>query len=655
MASLATRTSRRPLSRDDFEVAIICALPLEYDAVAILLDERWDDRGEMFGRAPGDSNTYTTGRMGEHNVVVLVLSDMGKVNAATTACYLKLSYQALTLVLLVGICGGVPLCAEGEILLGDVIISKTLVQHDLGKQYPNELLRKDTYQDNLRKHNRNILNFLALFSADSNKIALQECTANFLTQLQSRSSNQTKYKYPGTSRDKLFQPGYRHKHHESPTCICKNCNERQDAVCDATLHLSCDELGCHDTYLESRQRLLVKSRLEREGKASAQDPNIYSGAIASGDQVIKSGEHRDMLSQKERVIAFEMEAAGVWDELPCIVIKGVSDYADSHKNDEWQNFAAATAASTSKTLLRRYPRTDRRSTPLDHEHFAGVPNHRRRLSATDDDIAASSRRHANGVSLFRQKNYSQAETEIRWAAECRKRLLGPDHKATYDSIHWLGVILHHQKEYLLASKQLQCAANNRERLFDINSEDTLTSIQWLGCNHYYLKEYDKARQELQRAADGRRRILGIDNEDTLSSLYWLGIVFYDQKNFSQAERMFRCAAREQESLLGHYNEDALCSVHWLGVTLYKQGRYAEAEDELKCVADARQWVLGLDDEDTLLSQFWLGCCFYGQKKYTHAEDTFKQLRDSLRKVCGHRHAKTLEAAEWLTKAREKRG
>ncbi len=27
-----------------------------------------------------------------------------------------------------------------------------------------------------------------------------------------------------------------------------------------------------------------------------------------------------------------MEGAGVWDEVPYIVIKGICDYADSHKN-----------------------------------------------------------------------------------------------------------------------------------------------------------------------------------------------------------------------------------------------------------------------------------------------------------------------------------
>jgi nucleoside phosphorylase len=66
---------------------------------------------------------------------------------------------------------------------------------------------------------------------------------------------------------------------------------------------------------------------------------------------MKSGEHRDLLEKNEGVIGIEMEGAGVWDNLPCVIIKGVCDYADSHKNKAWQNYAAATAASAAKALL----------------------------------------------------------------------------------------------------------------------------------------------------------------------------------------------------------------------------------------------------------------------------------------------------------------
>ncbi len=98
----------KPLHREDFEVAILCALPLEYDAVSLLFDEFWDGDGDPYGRAAGDYNIYGTGRIGTHNVVLALLPRMGKVNAAGVAASLRATYSNVQIALLVGICGGVP-------------------------------------------------------------------------------------------------------------------------------------------------------------------------------------------------------------------------------------------------------------------------------------------------------------------------------------------------------------------------------------------------------------------------------------------------------------------------------------------------------------------------------------------------------------------
>ena len=50
-----------------------------------------------------------------------------------------------------------------------------------------------------------------------------------------------------------------------------------------------------------------------------------------------------------------MEAAGLMNDFPCLVIWGICDYADSHKNKRWQNYAVATAAVYAKELLRATP------------------------------------------------------------------------------------------------------------------------------------------------------------------------------------------------------------------------------------------------------------------------------------------------------------
>ena len=93
------------------------------------------------------------------------------------------------------------------------------------------------------------------------------------------------------------------------------------------------------------------SKLVRRKSRTSEEPVIHYGLIASGDQVMRDGATRDRLGREHDVLCFEMEAAGLMDSFPCLVIRGICDYADSHKNKNWQDYAAATAAAYAKELL----------------------------------------------------------------------------------------------------------------------------------------------------------------------------------------------------------------------------------------------------------------------------------------------------------------
>lgn len=80
-------------------------------------------------------------------------------------------------------------------------------------------------------------------------------------------------------------------------------------------------------------------------------PVVHYGLIASGNSVIKDSGLRDFLSRELGIYCVEMEAAGLMDSYPCVVIRGICDYADSHKNKDWQGYAAATAVAYAKELL----------------------------------------------------------------------------------------------------------------------------------------------------------------------------------------------------------------------------------------------------------------------------------------------------------------
>ncbi|KAM5365796.1 hypothetical protein ACJA88_012310 [Fusarium oxysporum] len=309
----------RPSDRRGFEIAIICALTLEADAIEALFDHHWEDDGPPFDKEPGDPNAYSTGVIGRFNVVLAHMPGMGKVHAATVASNCGKSFTSIKLALVVGICGVVPFGpAKDEIILGDVIISNGVIQYDFGRQLPERFARKNTLLEVPGRPNVEIRGVLAKLEGLRHRRQLNAKIEGYLAVLQ--SDPELHAEYPGAAKDRLFEPSYRHTDDQS----------------------SCEQLGCNG-------KLVSRSRLSAADVPTK--PTIHFGLMASGDAVMKSGEDRNRIATAEGIIAFEMEGAGVWDSFPCIIIKGGCDYADSHKSKVWQRYAAATAAACAKAFL----------------------------------------------------------------------------------------------------------------------------------------------------------------------------------------------------------------------------------------------------------------------------------------------------------------
>lgn len=329
-----------------------------------IFDEFWEEENS-YGKAAGDPNTYTTGRIGKHNVVLAHMPGIGKSASASLAASFCSSFDGIRLGLVVGICGGVPTGApEGEeIILGDVIISTGVVQFDFGRQYLNKVVRKDILEDNLGRHNLEVRGFLQKMSGLHGRKQLMDNSFLYLTELCYKPLFRT-WGYPGASEDILYPSAYHHKHQQPEAC--RICASQEDSLCQAAIESSCEELNC-DT---SRQipRLRLQKMKERTILAETEiihRPDIHFGKVASGDLVMRSEIHRDRLANQEKVIAFDMEAAGVWDHFSTVVIKGVCDYADSHKNKKWQKYAAATAAACMKAFLKEWRGMDKPLHPLE--------------------------------------------------------------------------------------------------------------------------------------------------------------------------------------------------------------------------------------------------------------------------------------------------
>lgn len=293
-----------PFPHSDYTIAWICALPLELAASRAMLDEQHPPPPHQVG----DDNIYVVGRIHRHNVVMACLPQYGTNNAAIVATNLKRSFPGIRATLMVGIGGGSP--SQADLYLGDVVVGTRVMQYDMGK-----VVGGGHFQGTAVAKTPSMLLNSALSTLRSQHVAQQSSD---------RTGSLLKSRFPDLTRpdrpDSLFQASYEHHPFGAPTCD-----------------------GCDPAKVQPRA-----FRLSNE-------PKIHYGVIASGNSVMRDGKSRDDVSQRLSALCFEMEAAGMMDTLQCLPIRGICDYSDSHKNKEWQDYAAATAAAYAWELLKVIP------------------------------------------------------------------------------------------------------------------------------------------------------------------------------------------------------------------------------------------------------------------------------------------------------------
>ncbi|KLO91833.1 Uncharacterized protein Y057_12090 [Fusarium fujikuroi] len=350
-------STQPPKDRDEFRIAIVCALPCEADAVTLLFDEFWDEISAPYERLESDRNTYITGRMGRHNVVLATLHNRGTINAATGSVCLTLRYPNIKLALLVGTCGGMPRLENIDAYLGDVVISKDVTQYDFGARYPDgHFILNDAAEKMIRRANRDIRTMLATYETEFMRKRLKVAAKSHLKDLQEaalKAGRTANYQYPGMKEDRLFPPDYRHEHEES----CTLCKDNLHGFCKINYKSSCIEVGC------DLSKLIPRCHQDDLPQGAEFTPEIFLGRFGSANTPVKDGDLRDELARKYHLDAFETEGAGMWDDVPTLIIKGISGYADSHSNKAWKHYASATAASVAKAVLGRYPSSNNREVP----------------------------------------------------------------------------------------------------------------------------------------------------------------------------------------------------------------------------------------------------------------------------------------------------
>lgn len=289
-------------------LGIITALPKEYVAIKTLLETQ----EEFVVQGRGAGRRYLLGQVpaingGKHHVV-LSLADMGNNIAAARATLLLEHFPSVTAIIMTGIAGGVPhpTKTDDHVRLGDIVVSNRqgVIQYDFDK----EEIRRTMHRHPPAPPSATLLEGVRLLEAA--ELEGQHPWLALIEQI----INRLGWSRPLEEEDKLA---------------------------------------------DSRQPKKIIPH-PADPKRRKGQPRVFIGPIASANKLLKNPVKRDRLRDKFGVKAVEMEGSGIADatwnhEVGYLVVRGICDYCDANKGDEWQEYAAVVAAAYTVALLRRMP------------------------------------------------------------------------------------------------------------------------------------------------------------------------------------------------------------------------------------------------------------------------------------------------------------
>lgn len=388
------RTNLADIKINDYTIGWIAALPLEEKAARLVLNDDY----QILSQVPlGDINRYVLGAINEHKIVLAVMPDgeYGKSSALSVATHMLRTFPNIRVGFMVGVGGGAP-SRDNDIRMGDVVVSRKgdgkggVFEFDYGKKHQAKSFEFTSHLNSIPPAVMNAITGLrSLDLSRSNRIS-QEIN-EILAQDRILPNVRAEFERPSEESDLLFKSNIVHNQsHDynlytilgAPICLLlmsisfyvrpvrwqivfaslalvgasfigRNIEGLGSIIFTATK--ASKDLPESEICREFCQASQSKPLIERAKRDSSSGSKIHYGLIGSSDQLMKDAIRRDELAKEHGILCFEMEAAGLMNRFPCLVVRGIYNYSDSHKNKKWQKYAALAAAVYAREVIRELP------------------------------------------------------------------------------------------------------------------------------------------------------------------------------------------------------------------------------------------------------------------------------------------------------------
>ncbi|EHA26118.1 hypothetical protein ASPNIDRAFT_36453, partial [Aspergillus niger ATCC 1015] len=455
------------------------------------------------------------------------------------------------------------------------------------------------------------------------------------------------------------------------------------------------------TFPTLRSGFGLMTQLVERPERESDNPYIHYGLIASGDQVMKDAKSRDSIARDLDILCFEMEAAGLMDELPSLAIRGICDYFPTYcrkksreieqsvwmipfrRNPRYESVEQAYMNIASKLRM-----TDIKPAEVKEKvkAYLSLENDMGMWSTNDttdtvltDFLPESEQGHILFTTRSRKVAVKLASSHVITLAFLP---LAITQAAAYINENSIGLsdylqLLRDQEPHVIELlseefgdemryKDIQNPAllpqptSNKDKTdalgllkaFSFISEGSgdsslnlhrlvhLATRNWLRENQHDGRWKEAEELEVQ-VLELRKQVLGPEHPDTLASMSDLAWTYGNQGRWKEAEELQVQVLELRKQVLGPEHPGTLTSMSDLAMTYRNQGRWKEAEELEVQVLELRKQVLGPEHSGTLISMSTLAWTYRNQGRWKEAEELQVQVLELRKQVLGPEHPGTL--------------
>jgi tetratricopeptide (TPR) repeat protein len=230
-------------------------------------------------------------------------------------------------------------------------------------------------------------------------------------------------------------------------------------------------------------------------------------------------------------------------------------------------------------------------------------------------------------------------THARHALECNS--IENDDKRRIGLVFRLGICLYINGRYDEAEALCAGVVESRKKILGPGHEDTLDSMSAL-ASIIWARGRGKEAEELQtQVIEAEKRVLGPEHPKTLHTMNNLALSLRTQGRLKEAENLDTLVMQTRKRVSGKEHPATLTSMNNLAETFSSQGRLKEAEDLHTQVVETAKRVLGKEHPLTLTSMSNLALAFGRQRRWEEAEELTQQQLEISKRVLGQEHPSTL--------------